>query len=248
MSSTKPVDNPADAFLQPNDGVAISFWIISIAMIAATVFFFAEAATVKSHWKTSLHVGGLVTLVAGVHYMYMREYWVQVHASPIVYRYVDWSITVPLQMIEFNLILKAAGKPVGAGMFWRLLLGTVCMLAFGYIGEINGTLVAWPCFVGGLAGWAFILKEIFVGEAGGSVGACSEAVATSFNNMRMIVTVGWAIYPAGYFFGYLLGAVDDTILNVIYNIADFVNKIAFVLACWAAAKTESVGKNEPLLP
>merc|ERR1712207_50493 len=91
---------------QPNDGVAISFWIISIAMIAATVFFYAEAATVSNHWKTSLHVGGLVTLVAAVHYMYMREYWVAVHASPIVYRYIDWSITVPLQMIEFNLILS----------------------------------------------------------------------------------------------------------------------------------------------
>merc|ERR1711959_864749 len=79
--------------LQPHDGVAISFWIISIAMIASTVFFLAEAATVGSHWRTSLHVGSLVTLVAGVHYMYMREYWVQVHQSPIVYRYVDWSIT-----------------------------------------------------------------------------------------------------------------------------------------------------------
>merc|ERR1712190_480028 len=177
MSSTKPVANPADAFLQPNDGVAISFWIISIAMIAATAFFFAEASTVTAHWKTSLHVGALVTLVAGVHYMYMREYWVQVHSSPIVYRYVDWSITVPLQMIEFNLILKAAGKPIGAGMFWRLFLGTVGMLAFGYLGETH-ILPAWPAFGLGLAGWAFILFEIFAGEAGGTVGGCSEAVAS----------------------------------------------------------------------
>merc|ERR1719454_603483 len=136
MSSFQ-VNNPADAFLQPNDGVAISFWIISIAMIASTFFFFAEATTVHSHWKTSLHCGALVTLVAGVHYMYMREYWVQVHKSPIVYRYVDWSITVPLQMIEFNLILKAAGKATTAGGFFKLLIGTVMMLAFGYMGETS---------------------------------------------------------------------------------------------------------------
>merc|ERR1711912_95639 len=147
-----------EAFLSPHDGVAISFWIISIAMIAATVFFFAEAATVNSHWKTSLHVGGLVTLVAGVHYMYMREYWVQVHKSPIVYRYVDWSITVPLQMIEFNLILKAAGKPVSAAMFWKLLLGTVAMLAFGYLGEVSAV-TAMGGFIVGLCGWFFILFE-----------------------------------------------------------------------------------------
>merc|ERR1712084_62067 len=194
------------------------------------------ASTVTAHWKTSLHVGALVTLVAGVHYMYMREYWVQVHTSPIVYRYVDWSITVPLQMIEFNLILQAAGKNTSSAMFWKLLLGTVMMLAFGYCGEISA-LNVWPAFAGGLAGWFFILYEIFAGEAGGTAGGCSEAVATSFNNMRMIVTVGWSIYPLGYLFGYLLGAVDQV----------FVNKIAFVLSCWSCAKVDSASTEDALL-
>merc|ERR1711865_86903 len=216
------------------------------AMIAATVFFFAEAATVLSHWKTTLHVGGLVTLVAGVHYMYMREYWVQVHKSPIVYRYVDWSITVPLQMIEFNLILKAAGKQTSAAMFWKLLTGTIVMLACGYLGEI-AVIDPRVGFFGGMCGWGFILSEIFFGEAGGTAAECSEAVTTSFQTMRMIVTVGWSIYPLGYLFGYLLGAVDETPLNLVYNVAVFVNKIGFVLACWTAAKSDSASKGEPLL-
>merc|ERR1712045_964273 len=247
MSTTKPVENPADAFLQPDDGVAISFWIMGIAMIAATAFFFAEAATVRSHWQTSLHTGALVTLVAGVHYMYMREYWVQVHKSPIVYRYVDWSITVPLQMIEFNLILRAAGKNVSSLMFWKLLLGTIVMLLCGYLGEIH-VVPGMLGFVGGMCGWAFILFEIFAGEAGGTAADCSAAVASSFSQMRMIVTVGWSIYPLGYFFGYLLGTVNDVYLNVIYNIADLVNKIAFVLACWSCAKDDSALKTDSLLP
>merc|ERR1712054_41484 len=132
------------------------------------------------------------------------------------------------QMIEFNLILKAAGKSTTAAGFWKLLLGTVLMLSFGYMGE-ESIIPAWPGFAMGLAGWGFILFEIFSGEAGGLAGDCSPHVVSSFNNMRMIVTFGWAIYPAGYLFGYLLGAVDDTILNVVYNVADFVNKI--VCAC-----------------
>merc|ERR1711937_51321 len=248
--SSFTVKNAEDAFLTEHDGTAVSFWIISIAMIACTVFLFAEAATVKDHWKTSMHVGGLVTLVAGVHYMYMREYWVMVKSSPIVYRYVDWSITVPLQMIEFNLILKAAGKAPSTAMFWKLLLGTVMMLLFGYLGEIM-VLPAWPAFAGGMCGWFFILSEIFIGEAGSSAKDCSPAVASSLTNMRLIVSLGWSIYPAGYLFGYLLGAVDDTYLNVIYNIVDFVNKIAFVLACWVCAKADShaaKGFREALLP
>jgi len=250
MSSTAPVANPADAFLQPHDYVGISFWIISIAMIASTVFFYAEARTLSSHWKTSMHVGGLVTLVAGVHYMYMREYWVQVHSSPIVYRYVDWSITVPLQMIEFNLILKAAGKATSALGFWKLLLGTIVMIGFGYSGEIK-VIPPVAGFVGGMCGWGFILFEIFLGEAGGTATTCSDAVKTSFSNMRLIVTIGWSIYPLGYFFGYLNGAISDDALNVTYNVADFVNKIAFVLSCWAAAKADSASKGallDPLLP
>ena len=96
-----------------------------------------------------------------------------------------------------------------------------------------------------MCGWLFILMEIFVGEAGGMAGQCSEAVKTSFNNMRLIVTLGWSIYPLGYYFGYLLGSVSDESLNVTYNVADFVNKIAFVLSCWACAKSE---KKDALLP
>merc|ERR1711877_43748 len=122
-------------FLDPNDAVAISFWIISIGMVAATVFFLMESMNVGYHWKTSMNVGALVTLVAAVHYFYMREYWVLLQPSPILYRYIDWTITVPLQMIEFYLILSAVDNSIGAAMFWRLMLGTVAMLAFGYSGE-----------------------------------------------------------------------------------------------------------------
>merc|ERR1712227_1053363 len=227
-----------------HDFTAVSFWIISIAMIAATVFFYAEAGTVKGHWKTSLHVGGLGTLVAAVHYMYMREYWVNVHRSPIVYRYIDWSITVPLQMIEFNLILKAAKAPIGPAGFWKLLIGTVAMLSFGYAGETKN-MSPWAGFGCGLAGWGFILFEIFAGESAQASGQSSSAVQQSFNNMRIIVSVGWAIYPAGYFLGQINNSdAAAQALNVTYNIADFVNKIAFVLACWSCAKTDSEGAKE----
>merc|ERR1719408_336860 len=67
-----------------------------------------------------MNVGALVTLVAAVHYFYMREFWVIIGSSPILYRYIDWSITVPLQMIEFYLILSAVKPDLGAGMFFRL--------------------------------------------------------------------------------------------------------------------------------
>ena len=53
--------------------------------------------------------------------------------------------------------------------------------------------------------------------------------------MRLIVLVGWVIYPIGYVIGYAGDQVDAGTLNGIYNIADFVNKIAFGLMIWSAA-------------
>jgi len=227
-------------FLNPNDPVAISFWIISISMVAATVFFLMESSRVGRQWATSMNVGALVTLVAAVHYFYMREFWVIIGNSPILYRYIDWSITVPLQMVEFYFILSAV-KPVGAGMFFRLFLGTVCMLAFGYCGEA-GFLPALIGFILGMSGWGFILFEIFAGEAGKESNNCEGHVKSAFDAMKFIVTVGWSIYPAGYFFGYLCGGVAPCVLNLVYNLADFVNKIAFCLAVWNCAKNDTEAK------
>ena len=52
--------------------------------------------------------------------------------------------------------------------------------------------------------------------------------------------------PSRLLCGYLLGAVDDTLLIVVYNVADFVNKMAFVLACWSAANAESEENGDEL--
>ena len=224
--------------LDPSDAVGISFWIISIAMVAATVFFLMESLRVKGKWRTSLVVGALVTLVAAVHFFYMREVWVTTGASPTVFRYVDWIITVPLQMIEFYLIL-AACTAIAGGVFWRLFLGSLVMLMGGYLGEA-GFINATVGFVIGMAGWIFILYEIFAGEASKvSADSAPESVQSAFNTMKWIVTIGWAIYPIGYFMGYMMGGVDANSLNFIYNVADVINKIAFVLAIWAAASAES---------
>ena len=76
-------------YLQVTDYVGVSFWLVSVAMVAATVFFLYEGMHAKSSWRISLLVAGLVTLIAAIHYYYMREYWVNSGESPIVYRYID---------------------------------------------------------------------------------------------------------------------------------------------------------------
>ena len=224
--------------LSVSDPVGVSFWIISMAMVASTAFFFLERDRVSGKWKTSLTVAGLVTLIAAVHYYYMRDVWVGSGESPTVFRYIDWLLTVPLQMVEFYLIL-AAITAVSGGVFWRLFIGSVAMLLGGFLGEA-GYMNAMAGFIIGMAGWIYILYEVFKGEAAQVNAASANASCQkAFGAMKMIVSVGWSIYPLGYAFGYLGGAVDANTLNVVYNIADFVNKIAFGLVIWAAAVADS---------
>merc|ERR1719265_415989 len=141
-------------------------------------------------------------------------------------------------------IMAGTNPNLGSGIFFRLLVGTVFMLASGYMGEAQ-FVPAMIGFIAGMCGWGLILFEIFAGPASK---ACSQSVnqyvQESFATMRIIVSLGWSIYPLGYFFGYLMGSVDDSTLNLVYNLADFVNKIAFVLAIWHSAKRSTADSEE----
>jgi bacteriorhodopsin len=141
-------------------------------------------------------------------------------------------------MVEFYIILRAIGA-VSAGIFWRLMIGTMVMLIAGYMGEA-GYINAWAGFIVGMAGWAYILYEVFAGEAGKlAADKAPASVQSAFSTMRWIVSIGWAIYPLGYFFGYLTGSADVEMLNIIYNFADVLNKIAFGVIIWNVATSES---------
>ena len=226
------------SYLATNDYVGISFWIATAIMLASTVFFFVERQDVSGKWRTSLTVAGLVTGIAFWHYLYMRGMWSDMGASPTVFRYIDWLITVPLQIIEFYLIV-AAVTAVSAGIFWRLLIASIVMLVGGYLGETG----LWAPSVGfavGMIAWIYIIYEIFLGETAAANASSGNAASQSaFNTIKWIVTVGWAIYPVGYALGYFAGGVNNEALNIIYNLADLINKAAFGLAIWAAAKSDS---------
>ena len=216
-----------------NDYVGVSFWLVTAAMAAATVFFFAERSSVEGKWKTSLTVAGLICGIAFWHYLYMRGVWIDTGETPTVFRYIDWLLTVPLQMVEFYLIL-AAVTAVASGLFWQLLLGSLVMLIFGFMGEA-GIMAAMPAFVIGMLAWIYMIYVLYMGAGKAAVATTSASVQTAYNSMLLIIVVGWAIYPIGYVAGYLMGAVDSSTLNLIYNLADFVNKILFGLVIWKAA-------------
>lgn len=119
-----------------SDPVAITFFIGYMAMFASAVFFFAERKSVDGKWKLSLLVSGLITGIAAVHYYYMRDFYLETGTSPTAFRYVDWTLTVPLMCVEFYLLTKPFGAK--GSTLTKLILASLLMLVTGYIGETSG--------------------------------------------------------------------------------------------------------------
>ena len=226
--------------------VAFTFFIGTMAMMAASVFFFFELNNTPQKWRTSVLVSGLITFIAAVHYYYMRGYNLETGDSPTFFRYVDWILTVPLMCVEFYLITKKAGAKIG--LLWKLIFASLVMLVTGYLGETiyKEISVLWGV-ISGLA-YFYIAYLVWFGEVATLAKTAGPQVAKATNILGWFVLVGWAIYPLGYILGTpggLFGmqlvsdpAAAKKAMDIVYNIADAINKIGFGLVIYALSRTE----------
>ncbi|MEN9949611.1 MAG: hypothetical protein RLZZ557_235 [Bacteroidota bacterium] len=236
-----------DAAIAADNYVAFTFFIGTMAMMAASVFFFFELNNTEKEWRTSVLVSGLITFIAAVHYYYMRGYNLETGGdSPTFFRYVDWLLTVPLMCVEFYLITKKSGGTVG--LLWKLILASVVMLVTGYFGETiySEQSVLWGVISG--AAYFYIVYLVWFGEVSKLATAASPAVAKANKTLGWFVLVGWAIYPLGYIVGTpggLFGVSAESLgigglnMDIIYNIGDAVNKIGFGLVIYALSRSAS---------
>ena len=237
---------------------SFTFFVGCMAMMAASVFFFFEMWNVDKKWRTSLLVSGLITFIAFVHYYYMRGYHYDTGDSPTFFRYVDWTLTVPLMCVEFYLITKKAGAKIG--LLWRLIAASVIMLVTGYFGEAiqPESSVMWGVISG--AAYFYIVYLVWKGEVAQLAAAAGPQVQKAVNILFWFVLVGWAIYPLGYILGTpgglfgmnFLGAEwtkaangvlvpneaaldSKQMMDIVYNIGDAINKIGFGLVIYSLA-------------
>lgn len=230
------------ATLKSGDYVGFTFFIGSMAMLASTVFFFVQMTRVDGKWKDSMLVSGLITGIAAVHYFYMRGYWAENGTSPTEFRYIDWTLTVPLMCVEFYLILKAFGA--SQGLMWRMIVYSLFMLVTGYLGEtvFRSSSAIWGAI--STLGYVGVLYEVWFGSAKQlSKNSNDATLQKAFNTLAWFVLVGWAIYPIGYMAietdGLLSGVLSIEALDIIYNIGDAVNKIGFGLVIYSLAASKS---------
>jgi bacteriorhodopsin len=212
-----------------------------MAMFASAVFFFMERSSVEGKWKLSLLVSGLITGIAAVHYFYMRDFYLATGQSPTAFRYVDWTLTVPLMCVEFYLLTRPFGAK--SSTLFKLIVASAWMLIAGFIGETSGidNNILWGVL--STVGYLYIVYEVFVGDVAKLAKASnSEALNKAMFLLKIFITLGWSIYPIGYMVlpGNLLsGAFEVSSIDLFYNIADAINKIGFGLVIYSVAVKET---------
>ena len=105
-------------------------------------------------------------------------------------------------------------------------IGAAVMLVAGYSG--------WAHFCNPFLGFAVVMTGWFLhlarasqgrGRPGGRVWGQGERAYKGFlPDKAFHRDTGLVRYPLGYCFEYVMGQVDDSALNLLYNLADFVSK------------------------
>tara|TARA_B100001564_G_C20660765_1_gene681424 strand:- start:874 stop:1536 length:663 start_codon:yes stop_codon:yes gene_type:complete len=214
--------------LNVNDTIGISFHMVILSLLATTIFLLLEQKNIEKKWHTSNNVSILVLIIAAYHYFNMQNKWIDNKSNPVVYRYMDWFITVPLLIIEFYIILNVETN-IPRSIFYKLLIASILMLLFGFLGELN-IIDRVLGFVLGSIFWVYIVYQILYGELQQYKKKINnKTVHFIYNNLKWIIIVGWAIYPLGYI-------LNNTDMNLVYNIGDFINKILYALIIWYGSK------------
>ena len=228
----------SNKLLEITDVASGTYSLLLLMMVASTLLLIMGTGWVSKRWKLSLSLAGLVTLVSAMHYFMSLNVWLESGQIAIIYRYVAWLVTMPLQVLTLYFFIGTLSSPP-VGLFWRLLVVSVLMVLTRYMGE-SGLMHPTLGFLLGLVGWLYILGEVFFGSLSDiNDNSNNESVQRGFFWLRLILTIGWAVYPLVYFIARFSGGVDGPKLSVVYNLSDFINQIAFGFAVLTVAIKDS---------
>ncbi len=215
-----------------------TFVLLMLATFAATVLLLAGTAWVQRRWKLPIALAGIAALISAAHYMLATDVWLATGQLTMIHRYIGWFLTLPLQVVAVYFFVRAFA-PVPVGVFWRLLVAAVLLVLSRFMGE---TQLMHPTlgFLISLAMWLYILGEVFFGKLSERTARHgSEAVQQGYFWLRLIMTIGWAIYPLCFFIGAFTGPTELRYLHTTYNLADLVNLVAFGLTFLAVGMKEA---------
>ncbi|MFN9367764.1 MAG: bacteriorhodopsin [Planctomycetia bacterium] len=211
------------------------FFAGTVAMGAGALYFFLLRDDVAPEYRSTMVVAGLVCAIACFHYFKMTGVYQSGAGFPTALRYVDWLFTTPLLLVKFPLLLRLGDR--GTKFFCQLVTLDVAMIVTAFIAETAPVdSQRWWTFFAISCGFELLIVGVLFVSLGQAIAAAPAPLGKALGTMRLFVLIGWAIYPIGFL---MARAGAGEYREVIYNVADVINKVGFGLVAYQGIKAMS---------
>lgn len=207
-----------------------------LATLSTAVLCFLGLSWTNERWRVPLALVGVAALASAIHYMGVTALWLEQQKSSAGMRYSAWFTVQPLQVVAVFFLARIIG-PVPVGVFWRVGAAALLMVFARYLGDaafFNPTLGV----LLSIGFWLYILGELYFGAMATAVRKGSRPVRLGYFWIRLIFTIGWAIYPILHFVDVVIGAGQASGVVALYTLADLINLITPSLIVLAVAGQE----------
>ena len=225
-----------DTLFPSSDLVGMSYGVARLAALAAAALTLLGLSWVSENWRVPLALSGVALLASGLHYHDASQIWSHAQQMTAAPRFVGWFTVQPLQVAAVFFFARVSGQ-VPVGVFWRITGAAILMVFCRYLGDARifnptlGVLLS-------IAFWLYILGEMYFGAMAAAVAKADRPIRIGYFWIRLIMTVGWAIYPILHFVDAVIGAGHSRPVIVLYNLADLINLVAVSLIVLAVAGRE----------
>lgn len=233
-----------------------SFLACGLAAFMAVIYFLIQTPRLNGRLRWLALINILVCAVSSLLHLYfftrlqplaagaagLNEMAAAIGQLPLIVRYAYWLVTTALLILMFPLLMGL--ERVGAGFALKLVLIDAGMIATGYLGErailsgdgVGLTAVAW-FGVSGLL-WGFMTLSIFQVLRRLPSEELIPAQRDALVYMFFFFLIGWAIFPAGFFYAIVFDSGVGVVLREFtVNIGDLVNKVMWgLLVVYAAVQ------------
>lgn len=205
------------------DVVASSLTVLALMSFAAAIICFLGLSWSNERWRVPEALVGTACLVTAVYYAGASGYWYSGGAASAGVRFSAWYSVHPLQVVAVYFYARTQG-PLPVGVFWRLA-GAALLMVFGrwlgdagFFDESLGAILS-------IGFWLYILGEFYFGAIPDKIRESARPVKLGFFWIRLMITLGWAVYPILHFVDTVIGVGQAPAIIVLYSTFDIVNLV-----------------------
>lgn len=238
--------------------VLYSFVVATFALFAAGLYSLATSKEVSKRYRTAAVASTCVCWVATLAYVALTLVWLLQYTSNAAgtlytpdpgttvtpLRYMDWSVTVPILVIEFLAVCTLARTSSVMTRFWAMAAAFLMILT-GYFGVIGVGQATGPSTLG-YAVWGAVSTVFFViiyvvlyKPYRATVASVTPTTAISLRNAVILLGSLFGVYPLLYLIPFWASDGDAgwaTVTQVGFTAADIAAKAGFGLLIHKIAK------------